>query len=271
MQGRLLPPIDNQIQAFPREKWSEEFANAAECGLDGIEWIHDLFGLDANPLATVEGIEQMKSLSAEYKITVRSVCADYFMDFPLVRANVAEFNERLRHLEWLLGQCRLARITRLVLPFVDRSAIKDETDTQMVLKALRHVLPLAEANGVELHLETSLPPAQFASLLEQVPHDLVRVNYDSGNSASLGFHPRDEFAVYGKRVGSVHIKDRKRGGGTVPLGTGDADFAVLFDCLKSVRYQGDFVLQVARRVTGNEIEWARQNREFVLRMLRSWN
>ena len=48
----------------------------------------------------------------------------------------------------------------------------------------------------------------------------MRVNYDSGNSASLGYRPRDEFAAYGSRVGSVHLKDRRLGAGTAPLGRG---------------------------------------------------
>jgi sugar phosphate isomerase/epimerase len=37
----------------------------------------------------------------------------------------------------------------------------------------------------------------------------------------------EEFAAYGERVGSFHIKDRVRGGKTVPLGQGDTDFASL--------------------------------------------
>ena len=67
---------------------------------------------------------------------------------------------------------------------------------------------------------------------------MLKVNYDSGNSSSLGYHPRDEFAAYGCRVGSVHIKDRVRGGGTVPLGTGNADFPALFAALKKIAYRG---------------------------------
>jgi hexulose-6-phosphate isomerase len=89
------------------------------------------------------------------------------------------------------------------------------------------------------------------------------VNYDSGNSASLGYRPRDEFAAYGARVGSVHIKDRRRGGGTVPLGTGDTDFPALFDCLRAAGYRGDFILQAARGRPGDEVAWATANRSFV--------
>ena len=93
---------------------------------------------------------------------------------------------------------------------------------------------------------------------------MLKVNYDSGNSASLGYDPIDEFAAYGVRVGSVHIKDRVRGGGTVPLGSGDASFRALFECLAALGYSGDFVLQVARGTDGDEVSWSRKNREYVI-------
>jgi hexulose-6-phosphate isomerase len=96
---------------------------------------------------------------------------------------------------------------------------------------------------------------------------MIRVNYDSGNSASLGHAPREEWAAYGPRIGSVHIKDRVRNGGTVPLGTGDADFRALFEAIRAVGYGGPWVLQVARGTSGDEVSWARKNRAFLLDLL----
>jgi L-ribulose-5-phosphate 3-epimerase len=93
------------------------------------------------------------------------------------------------------------------------------------------------------------------------------VNYDSGNSASLGYDVAGELAAYGTRIGSIHIKDRIRGGGTVPLGAGDADLPALFSLLAGLQYQGDYVLQVARGADGSEVEWARQNRAFLVHQL----
>ena len=80
---------------------------------------------------------------------------------------------------------------------------------------------------VELHLETDLDPGKFKSLLDEIKHPLIKVNYDSGNSGSLGYSPVEEFAAYGDRIGSFHIKDRVLGGGTVPLGTGERRFRKL--------------------------------------------
>jgi len=265
MQGRLVPPTDNRIQCFPRERWADEFALARQAGLDCIEWIYDLYGANVNPLATDAGVENLKSLSQQYRVKILSICADYFMDKPLVRATQAELDDRLNTLFWLLERGHLIGINRVVIPFVDSSRIDTQAEFDEVVKLLNLILQEAGKTGIEIHLETSLNPGRFADLLAQIPNPLLKVNYDSGNSSSLGYAPREEFAAYGERVGSVHIKDRLLGASTVPLGMGDADFQALAESLKKVAYQGDFILQVARGVSGDEVAWARQNREFVLK------
>lgn len=267
MQGRLIPPEAGRFQAFPRERWANEFALAADAGLASIEWIYDLYGADVNPLASDTGVRSMLELSQRYSIELLSVCADYFMDKPLVRMVDAEIDAQLGTLSWLLHRCQLIGAYRVVLPFVDASRIETDAEMDSVVAVIKRVLPVAEALGIELHLETSLPPPQFAMLLEHLPHPLVKVNYDSGNSSSLGYHPDDEFAAYGERIGSVHIKDRVRDGGTVPLGTGDADFPALFEGLRQIGYTREYILQVARSTSGDEVAWTRQNREFVQRYL----
>jgi L-ribulose-5-phosphate 3-epimerase len=268
MQGRLVPPVEERIQAFPIHRWAEEFSNAAEAGLDSIEWIYDAYGMGENPLESDDGIERIAAASRNSGVTVRSLCADYFMDFPVVRATEAERTERIARLEWLLGQAARLGIVRVVLPFVDNSAIRDEKDCDSVIDTLRRVLPTALSVGIELHLETSLEPERFSALLARLPQQWLKVNYDSGNSASLGFRPSEEFAAYGERIGSVHIKDRALHGPTKPLGEGDADLDSVFAGLNQLDYSGDFVLQVARGTAGKEVEWARQNRVYVERYLK---
>ena len=265
MEGRLFPPEAGRFQCFPREHWADEFGLAAKVGLDTIEWIYDVYGVDVNPLATEAGINQMRSLSKQFGVQVLSLCADYFMDKPLVRASVSEMTDRLATFEWLLGRCQLLGMNRMVVPFVDASRIDTEEEFDNVCNTLTRLLPISEKAGIELHLETSLPPERFAELLARLPHPMLKANYDSGNSSSLGYKPREEFAAYGTRIGSVHIKDRVREGGTVPLGSGDADFQALAEGLKTVVYAGDFILQVSRGIPGDEVNWTRQNREFVLK------
>ena len=266
MQGRLLPP-QGAFQSFPRIGWDREFGLAARAGLTGIEWIFDVGGADENPLASDSGCDRVRDLGERYGVGVRSVCADYFMERPLLRCGAPELAERLETLRWLLGRCRRLGASRIVLPFVDASRMETEQERGQVRDALREVLPDAEKTGIELHLETSLPPAQLRELCDSLEHSRVRVTYDSGNSASLGFRPEEEWAAYGDRIGSVHIKDRSLGGSSVPLGTGDVDFAMLFDWMRRFGYDGELILQASRGELGDEVALASANRSFVERHL----
>lgn len=267
MQGRLLPPTNNQIQCFPKDRWEEEFELAAKADLECIEWIYDLHSADMNPILTDAGINKMKFLAAKHHVHVLSLCADYFIEKPLVNVDDFELSERLLHLEWMLTRCELMGIMRVVLPFVDNSRIETKNQSEKVCESLKQVLETAEKMGIEIHLETSLPPEEFADLLSNIPHPFLKVNYDSGNSSSLGHELDDEFTAYGSRIGSVHIKDRILGGGTVPLGTGSTNFRALKNNLKKIHYKGDFILQAARGIVGDEVSLAQDNRKFVMQQV----
>lgn len=259
MQGRLVPPEPEHFQSFPRQRWREEFALAAAAGLETIEWIYDAYGEDVNPLGTDVGLKEMQALSAAHGVAVESVCADWFMDFPLLRADDDEKLRRWQRIRWLMERCAKLSINRIIVPFVDASAIETPTDMEQLVAGIRTITDVIDQLNIEIHLETSLAPVPFAWLLSRIGHPRVKVNYDSGNSASLGFKPAEEFAKYGSHVGSVHIKDRRLGGGTVPLGEGDTDFSGLFAALCAVNYRRDFILQVARDLEGEELAWAREN------------
>jgi hexulose-6-phosphate isomerase len=122
-------------------------------------------------------------------------------------------------------------------------------------------------HGVELHLEADFAPAEFAAFLKLIPHPSLKVNWDSGNSSGLGYVASEEFAAYGERIGSVHIKDRfrKPEGGleTRPLGTGSADFDDVFRAVRSIGYTGGVTLQVARSTIGDEVDFLRGQLAFV--------
>lgn len=262
MQGRLKASL---FPHFPRDHWREEFFLAAEAGLDGIEWIYDQSGEDINPIATDDGILEMKAHCRKSGVSVFTICANYSMDRPIMSAHGRDRTEIVDRFVWLLDRCRLAGIERIVIPFLDRSRIDNKEDEAQVVEMLSGILPIAEMHSVELHLETSLAPLHFAHLLDRLPHRLLKVNYDSGNSSSLGYDPAEEFAAYGSRIGSVHIKDRVRGGGSVPLGTGDTNFRAVFEELDKIGYCGDYTLEVARSAPNCEVESAKLNRAYVAR------
>jgi hexulose-6-phosphate isomerase len=267
MQGRLGPPVEGRFQSFPLGRWRDEFAAAAEAELACIEWIFDTFGLEENPLCSDEGILQVRELSRTHGVAVRSCCADYFMERPFLRCAKSERDESVGRFVWLLERCKQAGIGRVVLPLVDNSRMAGPADRDEVAGILDDLTVEARRAAVEIHLETDLGPADFAAFLDRLDEAWVKVNYDSGNSAAMGYVPAAEFAAYGERIGSVHIKDRVRDGGTVPLGEGDADLAAVFEGLSRLNYAGDLILQVARGPAGEEVPWLRDVRRQVIEQM----
>ncbi len=269
MQGRLLPPINGRIQSFPAQAWRDEFALARQAGLNCIEWIYEKENEDLNPLGSNAGLAEMRKLSVASGVLIRSICADYFMTELLVTQSGDPDAKNLQQLKWLIGRGGALGIRYIVLPFVDSSSIKTPPQLEGLLAVLKEICPVVEQEKVEIHLETDLQPAELAAVLQKINHPLIRANYDSGNSASLGYDPEEELTLLTPWLASVHIKDRLRGGGTVPLGTGDTKLDLCFQMFQKANYQGFFVLQAARSSAMSEVDWAIANRKFVEKHLSS--
>jgi L-ribulose-5-phosphate 3-epimerase len=269
MQGRLAPPEDGRFQSFPRNSWREEFSRASQAGLDYIEWIHDEYGRTANPIFSDAGLVEVNALKRQYGIATPALCGDWFMDFPLIRCTPGERDEREQHLHELIPIAARIGANRIILPFVDQSKITTEEEKQTVIDVLRRTLPVARQHNIELHLEADFNPADFAAFLVRIEHPSLKVNWDSGNSSGLGYVATEEFAAYGNRIGSVHIKDRykKPEGGveTRPLGTGSANFDDIFTAIRSVGYKGGVTLQVARGAPNDEVNFIKNQLAFVKR------
>jgi hexulose-6-phosphate isomerase len=252
MQGRLLPPGKNRIQSFPTEHWQQEFIAASRLSLDCIEFIFDGKEIRNHPLLTGTGREEIRYLMNRYGIRVNSVCADYFMRHPLHAGNKVRIPETIRIFSDLLIGCASLGMKIIVLPCVDASRIKNNQDISLLRYNLKGLLKIAERLDLWIALETDLPPEDVRSLLGLIGSDAIRINYDTGNSASLGYDPVRELSQYGAWICDVHIKDRLLGGSTVPLGTGDTRFEAFFPALREADYQGQIILQAAREETGSE-------------------
>lgn len=250
MQGRLSPPIDGRIQAFPANGWREELDRCHALGLTCLEWVFERPNLERNPLTSLEGAAEIRRESTRTGVRINSVVADYFMEVRLFGDDREEVAAARAMLDTLIERCAAVGIPVVELPFVDQAALHTGHDMDQVLENLRRPLERAADLGLLISLETSLAPAPFAGLIRQAGHPALKVNYDMGNSASLGFDSTEEIAQLGPYIVNVHIKDRVRGSGTVPLGRGDTDFPAVFAALRAAGYSGDFILQAARRDVG---------------------
>lgn len=263
MQGRLLPSEDGRIQCFPSRGWREEFPRAGALGLDSIEWIYEAYGAERNPVTSADGVVEMRALVSRWSVRVASLCGDVLMDYPLFRVTTDAARYAAGWVPWLLSRCRAAGIERLVLPFVGRNEMRTQDELDQAVVLLRGWAKEAEQQDVELHLESSLDPERFVWLLDQLPLRFVKITYDIGNSVQFRFDAREEFDAYDDRIGSVHIKDSRRSGETVPLGEGDAAFGFCFARLRQIGYQGPYILQAARVPGESEMTTIKRYMDFV--------
>ena len=262
MQGRLLPKYQGRYQAHPVGYWKDEFSKAAELGLECIEFILDFNDAELNPLLRDDGPDEILLLSKKTGIKVSTVCADYFMAAPLHHSNEQIAAQSQSVLKRLLSNGKKLGLTDIVIPCVDQSRLIDNAAIERFVARLRPLDEAAEKSGINLTLESDLAPQPFAELLERFDSPRVTVNYDTGNSAALGYDPVEELACYGKKITDIHIKDRKLGGGSVLLGTGDAQFDRFFKALRPLNYRCPFIMQAYRddealAVFKQQLAWVR--------------
>jgi hexulose-6-phosphate isomerase len=265
MQGRLTPPVDGRLQAFPGRGWRDELPRARALGLGAIEWIVES-PLETNPLWTDDGVEQIRACVEASGVRIDHVCADCFIEMPLLRVTGRELARRRSMLARIIRHAAKIGARGVDVPFLDASAIHSVDEESEVCRALQPALDVAQETGIRIGLETSLPPARLAALVTALDHPAVGVTYDVGNSAALGYDPADEVDRYGTAIVHVHLKDRTRGGGSVPLGTGAADFPRVFQLLDDCGYAGAFTLQAARGEGEDEVATVRQSVD----RLREW-
>ena len=248
MQGRLSPIRNGRIQSFPHENWRIEIAEAAQLNIQKIEWTIDSEEFFSNPLVSPSGGNEINSTINEWKIRVPSVTCDYFMENPpwlggeeAVQANLKSIINGMHQIDSEI----------LVIPLVDNSSIKDSSYTSYVVDYFKELEKHLVDSNVRVAFESDLPPDEFCSFIENFNHTRFGVNYDIGNSASLGFNPLEEFESYGQRIVNVHVKDRILNGTTVPLGEGNANFELVFELLVGSEYKGNYILQTASATDGN--------------------
>ena len=217
VQGRLLEMPKRGYQAFPLENWHQEFALAKQRSLSHVEWVVDTYTLHNNPLVTSS--EEVLALSQQNDISISVICLDFFM-----------FTKEISVSQALASSMRYVRAgaevgaNYVLLPLVDGSStLKKNIDINVAFNLTRQIADEANSLGLQVLLELDLPPQGVTRFLEELGVEAL-INYDIGNSASLGYQWEEEVSEYGSRIGSLHIKDRYLGGGPAMLGEGNSDW-----------------------------------------------
>lgn len=264
MQGRLSPRVDGKIQAFPFSCWQAEFASAERNGLSLMEWTLDQDGLYANPLLTEDGQNEIRQLRATHGIRISSLTGDCFMQSPFWKADGVVRQELLKDLRAVAMACHAVGIEMIVIPLVDNGRIETRAQEDVLVEALAEEAAFLHEMDVKVVFESDFEARELARFISRLDPSRYGINYDIGNSASLGFEPVEEIAAYGERILNVHIKDRVLGGTTVPLGSGNAQFDQVFAALARAGYRSTYILQTARADDGKHAEVLCRYRDMAL-------
>jgi L-ribulose-5-phosphate 3-epimerase len=251
MQGRLSALVDGKIQAFPWNEWREEFPRAKAIGLSRMEWTIDQERLRENPLTTESGRGAISRLSRGNAVEIPSLTGDCFMQAPFWKADGQAREALIADLDLVLASCAALRIVFVVIPLVDNGKIESPEQAEVLLRVLLDRSAALSRHGTRIVFESDLPPTELAQFIARFPQELFGINYDIGNSAALGFDCGEEIAAYAPRILNVHVKDRLRGGTTVPLGSGAAELAKAIRLIENSGYSGQYVLQTARAADGD--------------------
>ena len=243
LQGRLTKQ-KKKIQQFPKKNWKSEFKLAKSLNLNLMEWTIDHYGFFQNPLMNIKHHRVIKKICKKYKIKINSITADFFMEKPFWKQKNQSYY--LKKIEELIEKCGSLKVKYIVLPLVDNSSVEDTATKNKVVRELLKLEGKLIKNNVICLFESDYAPKKLLNFLKCFQSKSYGLNYDLGNSASLGYNIDEEFKYCGKYIRNVHLKDRLKNGPSVRFGLGNANFKKLFNNLKKIKYLGALILQSSR-------------------------
>ena len=230
----------------PDFSWSDIYSMAKDFGFDGIEMRglgNDIFSVRAQPFRADQidkTIANLKRMRLEIPC-LSTGCV--LKDADCWQQTKAEIEEYIRLAE-KLG----AKYIRLL---GDRNAdIEGEVDDEIVLAALKDIVPYAEAHGVILLVETNgvySDTARLRDLLARVESDNVAALWDMHHPYRFANEkPETTIQNLGVYIKHIHIKDSVMVDGKVKykiMGEGDMPIESMIRALRSVNYEGYISLE----------------------------
>jgi L-ribulose-5-phosphate 3-epimerase len=251
LQGRLSEPINKKIQEFPSNTWKSEFNTVKNIDLSGIEWLITPNDNLNNPFFTESNLPD----------NILSVCVDTMVNKSFHK------NEFLyKNLVPVLNKMTELKLNKLVIPLLEDSSVDNEHTRYNFLK---NIIPISE----------KYPKINFCFEFEcdkEIVMDIVNkkhnffITYDTGNFTSKYKEKIDHkelISFFGAKIKNVHFKDRTFNGETKHFGLGDTNFKNIIDSLKNINYTHNIILQLARDVDGDEINYIKNTYENIKKLL----
>jgi L-ribulose-5-phosphate 3-epimerase len=251
MQGRLSAASSAGPQVFPAATWRSEFVAARELGFDTIEWLLEARSFADNPLLSPTGRAEIMETAQASGVRVSSVCAHCVLEWrPFAPGGV----QRLEDMGTLLSAAGLERV---IVPILEEATIAKALSRVHAAEIFLPVARAAEQAGVDLAFEMDRPAGECLEFIALLDSPRARLCYDTGNATALGYDIVEEINLLLPLVAEIHLKDRRVGGASQPLGHGDTRFAEFFKIITERAWAGPFVLETP--TGGDPLGQARKN------------
>jgi len=234
----------------PDFSWSDIYSMAKDLGFDGIEIRglgNEIFAVKAQPFIASQLPETVKKL-AKLHLEIPCLSSGCCLKF----AEKAEENYRE-----IVQYIKLA--SQLGTPYIRILADSEprpdgEVDDEVVLTALRRLIPVAEANEVTLLVETNgvySDTVRLGGLLNRAASDAVAALWDMHHPYRYaGETPGKTVQNLGAYIKYIHVKDSVMVNGEVQyrmMGEGDLPIDEMMMALRSINYDGYVSLEWVKR------------------------
>jgi hexulose-6-phosphate isomerase len=263
VQGRSLSQVNDSMQYFPLN-WKDEFPIIPKLGFSGIEWIYDKSSEISNPILTKDGRKEILYLSKHNDVNLENIVFDWFLSYPFFQKNEILQQKNIEKFLSLMQNCEDVGFKRIIFPLLDKNKIHTENEIKLLVKYFeKKIIKQFDDLNIEIHFETSLPPKKEKLLMNLFNHKKIKICFDMGNSASEGYDPIEVIDILENMIGSIHIKDRKLGSSSVPLGQGDVKFLEIFQSLDNINFDGPISFQIYRNKDSDNISLLKNSLTFI--------
>jgi len=225
----------------PGFSWADTYTMAKDLGYNGIEIRglgDDIFSADAKPFDESQLPQTLKKLNS---LRLEIPCLSSGCCIKFAEKEEENFQEIVKYIN-------LA--SKLGTPYVRilgdlEPQPKDEVDDEIVLSALRRLVPIAEEKGVTLLVETNgvySDTARLCRLLDNIASDAVAALWDVHHPYRYaGETPGKTVQNLGAYIKHVHVKDSVVVDGVTQyrmIGDGDLPIDEMMMALNSINYDG---------------------------------
>lgn len=243
IQGRLTKA--NTLQCFPTMEWKEEFALARKCGYSAIECFRDKLYNSNNPLwGNMEDVQEIKKISFDEGVGVRSICDDYVMQCGWENLST----EQLINLIDLVIKASKLDVCYVIYPMFESAELNTIEAGDKFIKYLGIISRIAKQSNISIALEFSRDVEWLNAFFEKVNLENVGLCIDTGNLYAANISALDVIRnfKYKNKIFHIHLKDRDNQKNNVVLGKGEVNFREILLSLVKEKYEGTMVIESDR-------------------------